>query len=382
MAILKETSLVTFSSPAAHDLDSQGQEGSARYTERVGRAIQDNLIAIVSEAPIITADGQGVVSVPIRDVELPHFRHQHRQEVGFAQAAGIGKRPIGGSFGATYHPVDVPMGQVEAVLLKELGFPNLPPKSGKFAQPTGVVFDGHGRRGVMANLDSRRTVFENIKRNALSGRGGQVADIRSEDMRFKTSSPALQKDSNAVVIAMRDVSGSMGEFQKYMARSFYFWMVKFLRAKYDTVQIVFITHHTEAQEVDEQGFFRPGEGGGTKVSSAYKLALKTIESRFNPNNNWSVYPFHFSDGDNWSDADNKLSVGLLRQLLANSKMFGYGEVRQYERSDTVLMSALKAGFLKDPRFMTRVLRTLSDVTPALMHFFRSDMTETREGRVV
>ena len=73
---------------------------------------------------------------------------------------------------------------------------------------------------------------------------------------------------------MRDVSGSMGDFEKYISRAFYFWMVRFLRTKYSTVQIVFITHHTEAKEVDEETFFSLGESGGTRVSSAYQLCLR------------------------------------------------------------------------------------------------------------
>ena len=85
-----------------------------------------------------------------------------------------------------------------------------------------------------------------------------------------------------MVIAMRDVSGCMGEFEKYISRSFYFWMVRFLRTKYETVQIVFITHHTDAKEVDEEAFFNLGESGGTKVSSAYQLALDIVNERYEP----------------------------------------------------------------------------------------------------
>ena len=73
----------------------------------------------------------------------------------------------------------------------------------------------------------------------------------------------------------------MGEFEKYIARSFYFWMVRFLRTKYNNVQIVFISHHTEAKEVTEEEFFHKGESGGTQVSSAYELALQIIQERYN-----------------------------------------------------------------------------------------------------
>src|SRR5204863_6512242 len=134
------------------------------------------------------------------------------------------------------------------------------------------------RRGIMSNLDKKRTIMENIKRNAMRGEA-RLARLRSEDLRFKTWEREIRFESNAVVLAMMDVSGSMGEFEKYIARSFYFWMVRFLRTKYDNVEIVFISHHTEAREVSEEQFFTQGESGGTVVSSAYQLALDIINAR-------------------------------------------------------------------------------------------------------
>jgi len=191
--------------------------------------------------------------------------------------------------------------------------------------------------------------------------------VSNDDLRFKTWEPQFKRETSAVVIAMRDVSGSMGEFEKYITRSFYFWMVRFLRTKYHNVKIVFITHHTEAQEVDEQAFFELGESGGTRVSSAYKLALDIVNERYNPER-WNIYPFHFSDGDNWGDADNRLCLELVQQLLQRSNVFGYGEIQEYNYgSSTTLMSAFSG--LSDSRFIPVVIRGKSDVYPALRKFF-------------
>jgi hypothetical protein len=120
-------------------------------------------------------------------------------------------------------------------------------------------------------------------------------------------------DQRTASIAIMDVSGSMGEFEKYIARSFYFWMVRFLRTKYNNVQIVFVSHHTEAKEVTEEEFFHKGESGDTQVSSAYELALDIIKERYNPDD-WNIYPFHFSDGDNlpW---DNDRCMQLVNKLM-------------------------------------------------------------------
>src|SRR2546428_8746098 len=101
-------------------------------------------------------------------------------------------------------------------------------------------------------------------------------------MRYRTWNETTEMQRNAVVIAMRDVSGSMGEFEKYVSRSFYFWMLRFLRTRYERVQVAFVTHHTEAREVDEETFFKLGESGGTKASSAYELALAIVRQRYDP----------------------------------------------------------------------------------------------------
>jgi uncharacterized sporulation protein YeaH/YhbH (DUF444 family) len=158
----------------------------------------------------------------------------------------------------------------------------------------------------------------------------------------------------------------MGEFEKYIARSFYFWMVRFLRTKYNNVHIVFISHHTEAREVTEEEFFTHGESGGTQVSSAYELALQIIGDRYNPAD-WNIYPFHFSDGDNlpW---DNERCVYLVQQLMSVCNIFGYGEIREgHYRSPSTLMSAYSK--IHDEKFIAVTISDKSEVYPALRHFF-------------
>jgi sporulation protein YhbH len=206
-----------------------------------------------------------------------------------------------------------------------------------------------------------------VKRNALAGRPARFGAITDDDLRFRTWQPTFKRETNAVVIAMRDVSGSMGEFEKYITRSFYFWMVRFLRTKYNHVQIVFITHHTEAKEVDEEAFFNLGESGGTKVSSAYQLALEIVEERFNPAQ-WNIYPFHFSDGDNWGEVDNQRCLDLVNQLLERCNVFGYGEIQEGgRRSLSTLMSTFQA--IQADRFIGVTIASKEEVYPALREFF-------------
>ncbi len=165
---------------------------------------------------------------------------------------------------------------------------------------------------------------------------------------------------------------SMGEFKKYIARSFFFWMVRFLRTKYDNVKIVFISHHTEAKEVSEEQFFTQGESGGTVVSSAYKLALEIIEERFHPRD-WNVYPFHFSDGDNYY-SDNEDAVKLADTLIETCNLFGYGEIGEegmasYRRSSGALLSIFNDRLKNQERFIGVRIDDKEDVYPALKQFF-------------
>lgn len=156
----------------------------------------------------------------------------------------------------------------------------------------------------------------------------------------------------------------MGLFEKYCARTFFFWTTRFLRTKYDNVQIRYIAHHTKAREVSEDYFFNRGESGGTICSSAYDLALTMIEKEYSPQR-YNLYPIHFSDGDNLT-SDNEKSVDLVQQLCDVSQMFGYAEVNQYGRSST-LLNAFKN--IEKPQFLSTVIRTRSDIYGALTAFF-------------
>src|SRR5690625_1667509 len=120
---------------------------------------------------------------------------------------------------------------------------------------------------------------------------------------------------------MMDTSASMGIFEKYVARSFFFWMTRFLRSKYESVEIEFIAHHTEAKVVPEEAFFSRGESGGTICSSAYNKALELIDEKYHPSR-YNIYPFHFSDGENIT-SDNPKCIDLVNEIMHVSNMFGY-----------------------------------------------------------
>jgi len=164
---------------------------------------------------------------------------------------------------------------------------------------------------------------------------------------------------------MMDTSGSMGPFEKYIARSFFFWMVRFLRTRYQNVQIVFLAHHAEARETTEEEFFTKGASGGTRCSSVYKLALEIIEKRYSPLD-YNIYAFHFSDGDNLS-SDNDLCIKLVNELLNVCNLVGYGEIEGAYHYTSTLRSSYKK--TDNPRFTVVTIKDKSGVYPALKKLF-------------
>jgi sporulation protein YhbH len=370
-------------------LQRKGIIDQDRHKERVKEAIKKNLGSIVSNEAIILSDGKRTVKVPIRALDEYKFRfdYRKRKHVGQGdgktrvgdvigregqQGQGQGTGQGGQEGGGEYYEAEVNIDEIAALIFEDLQLPFLEEKAKKAVQSKTTRFNEIRRTGVMANLDKRRMILENIKRNAREEGRARFGSVRKEDLRFKTWEENLRYESNAVVISMMDVSGSMGEFKKYIARSFFFWMVRFLRTKYDNVEIVFISHHTEAREVTEEQFFTQGESGGTVVSSAYQLALEIIEQRYRPSD-WNIYPFHFSDGDNYY-SDNEEAVRLADQLISTCNLFGYGEIGEegassYRRSSGALLSIFNDRLKGKERFVGVRIDDKEDVYPALKQFF-------------
>ncbi|MEK7590310.1 MAG: DUF444 family protein, partial [Patescibacteria group bacterium] len=252
------------------------------------------------------------------------------------------------------------------MMLEDLGLPNLTLKQAKqILVDLGFKISGKSRSGPWPLLNSAATAKEGIKRfwgylrylqketgkdelfcfDALKRSNGILKDalemlkdsqfqpqakivepfpvFENEDLRFHKIKKKEKLESQAVIIAMMDVSGSMDIDKKYLARSMLFWLATFLRNIYERVEIRFIIHHTEAKLVNEQTFFSTGESGGTFCYSAYELAGNLIDTEY-PTSQWNVYLFHFSDGD---DFDSKRSAEELKKCLNRGiNMFGYGQI--------------------------------------------------------
>jgi len=364
-------------------LHRKGYQDQLRHQEKVKEAIKQNLPDLVSEESIIMSNGRDVVKIPIRSLDEYRFRYNYNKSKQVGQgngdskvgdviaregdpAQGPGKGSGAGEDpGQDYYEAEISVEELEEMLFSEMELPNLKRKDQDQITITDIEFNDIRKKGLMGNIDKKRTILEALKRNARAGNPSLKGGISIDDLRYKTWEEVTKPHSNAVVIAMMDTSGSMGIFEKYIARSFFFWMTRFLRTKYEKVEIVFIAHHTEAKEVTEEAFFSKGESGGTICSSAYRKALEIIDSRYSPAV-YNIYPFHFSDGDNLT-SDNERCVKLVGELMKRSNMFGYGEVNQYNRHST-LMSAYK--HVNDPKFKHCIIREKGEVYKALTTFFK------------
>ncbi len=366
------------------DLHRRADRDRHRHNEKIKEVIRENLGDIVSQQDIITADNGKIVKIPVRGLELPRIRFDagSRERVGQGQGGTkpgdiLGRAPsdsdpvtgkqAGQEPGVDYYEAEFTVDEIAEMVFEDLHLPNLEDKGIKHVMSEHAEFNSISKRGLASNLDRKRTLIEAYKRNAMQGKPGW--EVRREDERYKTWEIITEPQRNAVIFAMRDVSGSMGEFEAYICRSFYFWMLKFLRKKYTNAEIVFITCHTEAKEVDEHAFFGLGESGGTRMSEAYRLAMNIIEKRYNPRE-WNIYPFLFSDGYNWGDSE---CVDLMKEMVGVSNLIGYGEIANdiWSQSENFapLGQAYDEAFEDDPRVVLVKINTKEDVWPALKRFF-------------
>ncbi|WP_100403392.1 sporulation protein YhbH [Bacillus sp. FJAT-42315] len=365
-------------------LHRKGYDDQQRHKDKVQEAIRKNLPDLVTEESIIMSNGEEMIKIPIRSLDEYKIRYNYDKNKHVGQgdgdsqigdvvardgsaSEGPGKGSgAGDQAGQDYYEAEVSFMELEKAFFNELALPNLMKKEQAPFTVEDVEFNDIRKTGLMGNVDKKKTLMSAFKRNALTGEP-KFHPILPEDLKFRTWNEIEKPDSRAVVLAMMDTSGSMGVWEKYMARSFFFWMVRFLRTKYETVEIEFIAHHTEARVVDEEHFFSKGESGGTICSSVYRKALELIKEKYDPSR-YNIYPFHFSDGDNLS-SDNARCVKLVEELMEKANIFGYGEVNQYNRSST-LMTSYKN--IKNEKFRYYILRQKADVFYAMKQFFAKE----------
>lgn len=312
-----------------------------RFRQIVRGKIRENLRKYITHGEMIGRKGRELISIPLTQLDVPHFRYgkngsggvgQGDGEIGQAIAGGgdksSGKGEAGSEPGAHILEVEVPLEELAAILGDELELPRIEPKGKATIEQEKTKYDSIRRTGPESLRHFKRTYFQALRRQIISGaynpKQPMILPI-PDDKRYRAWSTISQPEANAVIIYMMDVSGSMTDDQKEIVRTEAFWLDTWLTSQYNGVEVRYVIHDAVAREVDEETFYHTRESGGTRISSAYKTAIELIRRQFSPTE-WNIYCFQFSDGDNWGE-DNDLSLRLLgEELLPAVNLFCYGQV--------------------------------------------------------
>jgi len=312
-----------------------------RFEDIVRGKIKQDLKRHLTRGELIGRRGKELVSIPLPQIELPHFRFGRRDMGGVGQGEGELGTPLGsdGDAGGQGEAGDAPGHHIREVELsiqelaelmgEELELPRIEPKGSKSLTVARNRYSGIKRAGPESLRSFKRTYKEALRREIAAGSYSPmrpvVVPVR-DDMRYRSWKEEPEPIANAVILYMMDVSGSMGNEQKEIVRIESFWIDTWIRAHYDGLATRYIIHDAAAREVDRETFYTTRESGGTRISSAYQLAAEIVERDY-PADAWNIYMVHFSDGDNWGGGDDEKCFTLLRErLLPVSNLFGYGQV--------------------------------------------------------
>ena len=371
-------------------------EDRRRHRQLVDKSIKENLGDILSEESIIGETKNKKFKIPIRGIKEYQFIFGNNNS-GVATGSGnekkgdkigsTGKQKGKGSGGAgneegkDIYETEITLEELMDYIVEDLDLPNLDRKkySEIIVQSTGRR-RGYQRHGIRPRLAKKKTVMSKLSRKQGKKRALKEAGIdeeierfpfREDDLRYYRDTQKPKKESNAVMIFIMDVSGSMDSSKKYLARSFFFVLSRFLRRKYNNLAFEFISHTTTAKVVNEYEFFHKGESGGTYISSGLNTALKLIEEKYSPNM-WNIYPFYASDGDNWSE-DNERALKAINDLCDISNLCGYAELLPSTYSTTMYYRFNKE--IDKKNFVSVIVKDKKDLWTALKEMLSKELNE-------
>jgi uncharacterized sporulation protein YeaH/YhbH (DUF444 family) len=355
-----------------------------RYREHIKKAVTD----AVNRRSITDLEHGEKINIPTKDISEPVFQQGqggNREMVSpgnkeFQQGDRFRRPQGGGGGGGSGEGNASNQGEGEddfsfsitkdeflEFMFDGLELPNLVRKEFKDMEATklvraGIVKDGtpakmnivrsmrnaHARRRAMTGKSRRRLkellaeLEEEQSKDELLRNPVRISELEQDieqlrhkidkvpfldtyDLRYNNFKQEPQPSNQAVMFCLMDVSGSMTQAHKDMAKRFFILLYLFLERNYQKIEVVFIRHHTSAKEVDEEEFFYSRETGGTIVSSAIRLAQEVIEKRF-PINEWNIYIAQASDGDNWDDDSTNCSQILVKELMPLVQYFAYVEI--------------------------------------------------------
>jgi len=327
------------------DFNLQGvskiERDHGRFREIVRGRIKKDLRKYMSSSEMLGKKGKDIVSIPIPQIELPHFKYGSNKG-----GVGAGEGEVGDPVGGQPQPgdgqgeagedtaehaleVDLSLDELAKILGEELELPNIQPKGRKTIVAERDRYSSIRRQGPESLRHFKRTYVRALRRQIAMGMYDPekpfIVPIK-EDKIYKSWKVTYVPESNAVIFYMMDVSGSMGDEQKELVRTTAFWIDTWLRSQYRTIESRYITHDAAAREVDQETFYRTRESGGTAISTAYRLCADIVTKQYAPSE-WNIYTFHFSDGDNLLSDNEQCFQILKEEMLSKVNLFCYGQVR-------------------------------------------------------
>ncbi|HEV8246808.1 MAG TPA: DUF444 family protein [Polyangiaceae bacterium] len=357
----------------------------SRFRGIVRGKIRQNLRRYISQGELIGRKGKDLVSIPIPHIDIPRFTFGDRQKGGVGQGEGDpgdaigaeeGEQEAEGSEKAGKDPgehvleVDVTLDELADILGEELELPAIENKGKSRIIAAKDRYTGIRRVGPESLRHFKRTYKEALKRAIAAGSYNPDIPLvvpQHEDKRYRSWKEDLEPVANAVIIYMMDVSGSMGDEQKEIVRIESFWIDTWLRRQYKGLESRYVIHDAAAREVDRETFFRTRESGGTMISSAYRLCAQLIDQHY-PSEEWNIYPFHFSDGDNWSMDDTLTCIEILKKdMLPKVNLFAYGQVESPYGSGQFIKD-LREHFNTDERVIVSEIRDRDAIVGSIKDF--------------
>lgn len=391
MAIFRDNTIT----PVDHD---RSIEDRRRHRQLVEKSIKENLGDILSEESIIGEGKNKKFKIPIRGIKEYQFVYG-KNTGGVATGNGEEKRGdklgsgspkngkgkgkgAGNSEGEDVYETEVTLEELLDYIVEDLDLPNLDRK--KYSE---ILVESAGRKcgyqkhGIRPRLAKKKTVMTKIARKQGKKRAlmeiNQDENIeerfpfREDDLRYYRVKKKPKRESNAVMIFIMDVSGSMDNTKKYLARSFFFVLSRFIKKKYNNIAFEFVSHTTTAKRVDEFEFFHKAESGGTYISSGIDKTLEIIEKEY-PSDMWNIYPVYASDGDNWTE-DNERAIKSVKKICEISNMFAYCELLPSTYSTTMYYRFTKE--IEDEKFVPVIVREKKDLWEALKAILNKELGE-------
>ena len=330
-----------------------------RHKKKIDKAIKESIKDVIAEESIIGQNGKKKIRIPVRGLKEYRFVYgsgEKNQTVGSAgdhsvkRGQKIGKKRAqkgqgqgGGKAsdkkGDQYYDVEVSLEELAEYLFADLELPDLEKKQFRFVTQETIKRKGYRFQGIRPRLSKKETLKRKIRRQKMAEKLGtydpeseERFPFHKDDLKYHHIKPKQKENSAAVIFFLMDVSGSMSQARKYLARSFFFLLYQFLNHRYERVEVVFISHSTVAERVSEDDFFKVGTFGGTIVSSALEKELDIIDKEYHPNT-WNIYTFYCGDGENWA-SDNEKCVDMFKKVKEVSQLTAYCEINEnYEGLD-------------------------------------------------